>query len=265
MPRNLVVSLTLATSLVLAALPHPSAAQNTPEETAQRFFDALSRLRWERVSEELHTAALDEFHLISRQLVESLRGDSILIQLYDASREEWASWSSREVFERSMAGLTRYARGLMESQVMTDFRVLGTVPEGDTIRHVVYRETTDHMGTIIEAAPTVTLVLEDGAWRVRENAELGVLRVALRGIPIGRRGTHEPFRGHGMEKLLQSFHVHGTRVFRLVLLRTERGAWRAPGAPAKPAVVLRDDSGTAANRQDCAHPAGVGDAPRRCT
>ena len=176
--------------LALAALTVaplcPAAAQGTPEETAQQFFDGLSRLRWTQVSEQMHTEALAEFHLISRQLVESLRGDSILIQLYDASLEEWEGWSSREVFERSMAGLTRYARGLMESQVMTDFRVLGTVPEGDTIRHVVYRETTDHMGTVIQAAPTTTLVLEDGVWRVRENAELVVLRVALRGIPIGR-------------------------------------------------------------------------------
>ena len=189
--RVVAASLAMAAPLTLAALPPPAtaqeAAQNTPEETAQRFFDALSRLRWQQVSAHMHTEALDEFHLISRQLVESLRGDSILIQLYDASQEEWASWSSREVFQRSMAGLTRYARGLMESQVMTDFRVLGTVPEGDTIRHVVYRETTDHMGTVIEAAPTTTLVLEDGVWRVRENAELAVLRVALRGIPIGRR------------------------------------------------------------------------------
>ena len=169
------------------AAPEPSAAQNTPEEAAQAFFDALSRLRWTQVSAQMHSEALAEFHLISRQLVESLRGDSILIQLYDdASREEWEGWSSREVFERSMSGLTRYARGLMESQVMTDFQVLGTVPEGDTIRHVVYRETTDHMGTVIEAAPTTTLVLEAGRWRVRENAELAVLRIALRGIPIGR-------------------------------------------------------------------------------
>lgn len=216
-PRILAASLALAMSLTLAALPHPTAAQATaeatvqataaatapatpaaaaqttptaaqasPEETAQRFFDGLSRLRWSRVAGEMHTVALDEFHLISRQLVESLRGDSILIQLYDASRAEWDSWSNREVFERSMTGLTRYARGLMESQVMTDFRVLGTVPEGDTIRHVVYRETTDHMGLVIEAAPTTTLVLEGGQWKVRENAELAVLRVALRGIPIGR-------------------------------------------------------------------------------
>lgn len=176
----------LALSAVTAALPCRAPAQGTPEETAQRFFDGLSRLRWTRVSAEMHTAALDEFHLVSRQLVGSLRGDSILDQLYAASREEWDGWSSREVFERSMAGLARYARGLMESQVMTDFHVLGTVAEGDTIRHVVYRETTDHMGTVIAAAPTTTLVLEGGRWRVRENAELMVLRVALRGIPIGR-------------------------------------------------------------------------------
>ena len=182
----LAASLALAVCLQLAALPHPAAPQDTPEDAAQRFFDALSRLRWAQVSAQMHTEALDEFHLISRQLVESLRGDSILIQLYDASRSEWEGWTGREVFERSMAGLTNYARGLMESQVMTDFRVLGVVAEGDTIRHVVYRESTDHMGLVIEAAPTTTLVLEDGIWRVRENAELAVLRVALRGIPIGR-------------------------------------------------------------------------------
>lgn len=192
----------LALSVLAAAAPCHAVAQGTPEETAQRFFEALRRLRWKQVAAELHTAALDDFHLISRQLVESLRGDSILIQLYDASPEEWESWSSREVFERSMTGLARYARGLMESQVMTDFRVLGTVAEGDTIRHVVYRETTDHMGTVIEAAPTTTLVLEEERWRVRENPELGVLRVALRGIPIGRRnpratGCRQPLGARG--------------------------------------------------------------------
>ena len=136
--------LILAATSLLVVSPSRGIAQPTPatpEEVAQRFFDGLSRLRWRAVSAQLHTGALDEFHLISRQLVESLRGDSILIQLYDATREEWEGWSGREVFERSMSGLTRYARGLMESQVMTDFRVLGTVPEGDTIRHVVYRET----------------------------------------------------------------------------------------------------------------------------
>ena len=186
-PRTRLLLPALAWALLTAALPEPAAAQDTPEEAAQAFFDGLSRLRWTQVSAQMHSKALAEFHLISRQLVESLRGDSILIQLYDdASPDEWEAWSSREVFERSMSGLTRYARGLMESQVMTDFRVLGTVPESDTIRHVVYRETTDHMGTVIEAAPTTTLVLEDGVWRVRENAELAVLRIALRGIPIGR-------------------------------------------------------------------------------
>ncbi len=65
------------------------------------------------------------------------------------------------------AAWTRYARGLMESQVVTDFRILGTVAEGDTIRHVVYRETTDHMGLVIEAAPTTMLVLEEGGGSAR--------------------------------------------------------------------------------------------------
>ena len=174
-------------ALSLLALTPTAGAAQTAEDAARDFLDALRRLRWNDVAEHLHTGALAEFHLISRQLVDSRAGDSILVQLYDASREEWDGWTSREVFRQSMEGMTRYARGLMESLVMTDVRILGTVPEGDTVRHVVYRETTDHMGTVIEGVLTVSLVLEEGRWRIRDNAELDVLKTALRGIPIGRR------------------------------------------------------------------------------
>ncbi len=177
--------------IFLAVFPATIAAQS-PEDTAREYLDALRRLRWDEVASQLHTGVLAEFHLISRQLVENRAGDSILIQLYDASREEWNGWTSREVFRHSMRGMTRYARGLVESLVMTDVRILGTVPEGDTIRHVVYREVTDHMGTVIEGVLTVSLVLEQGRWRVRENAELDVLKTALRGIPIGRGSPSGP-------------------------------------------------------------------------
>ena len=177
--------------IFLAVFPATIAAQS-PEDNAREYLDALRRLRWDEVASHLHTGVLAEFHLISRQLVENRAGDSILIQLYDASREEWNGWTSREVFRHSMRGMTRYARGLVESLVMTDVRILGTVPEGDTIRHVVYREVTDHMGTVIEGVLTVSLVLEQGRWRVRENAELDVLKTALRGIPIGRGSPSGP-------------------------------------------------------------------------
>ena len=87
-PRPRIPLAALALSALTAVAPELTPAQPTPEETAQRFFDGLSRLRWTQVSAQMHTEALADFHLISRQLVESLRGDSILIQLYDTSREE---------------------------------------------------------------------------------------------------------------------------------------------------------------------------------
>ena len=160
-----------------------------PEQAAREFFEALGRLRWEEMAARLHTQTLDEFHLIARQLVDSRAGDSVLIQLYDAPRAEWEAWDARYAFRRTMEGLARYARGLMESQVATEFQVLGTVPEGDSIRHVVYRETTDHMGTTTGGVATISLVLEGGRWQVRANAELEVLKASLRGIPIGRGPT----------------------------------------------------------------------------
>ena len=189
-PACKILLLTVAAGnlLGLGGTPSRLNAQPTPpEEAAREFFEALGRLQWEEMAARLHTQVLDEFHLITRQLVDSRVGDSVLVQLYDASRAEWESWSARYAFRRTMEGLVRYARGLMESQVATDFSVLGTVPEGDSIRHVVYREATDHMGTTTGGVATISLTLEDGRWQVRANAELEVLKASLRGIPIGRQ------------------------------------------------------------------------------
>ena len=157
------------------------------EAVAEEFFHGLGRLQWTRIVDLLHPDAQADFRLVAEQLVGSLRGDSILIQLYGgASREDFEGWSPRETFLRSTTGLVSYARGLMESQVATDVVLIGTVPEGDSLRHVVYREDTDHMGTEIVEVAVTTLRRWDGRWRVWQNDELDVLAAALRGIPIGR-------------------------------------------------------------------------------
>ena len=157
-----------------------------PEAVAERFFHGLGRLQWTGIVDLLHPDALADVDLVANQLVGSLRGDSILIQLYGATREEFLGWSDRETFLRTMTGMVAYARGLMESQVTTDVDILGTVMEGDTLAHVVYRERTDHMGTEIEEVSATTLRRAGGRWLIWRNPELEVLETAFRGLPIGR-------------------------------------------------------------------------------
>lgn len=156
------------------------------EAAAGRFFSNLGLLRWEPVADQLHSAALLPFDQVSRDLVGSTQGSRILEELYGVSESEFVAWTARVRFVASMEAMTRYARGLMESQVMTDVTLLGQIPEGPEVCHVVYREATDHMGLVLDGVHVVTLAWEVGEWRVLQNQELDVLATALRGVPIGR-------------------------------------------------------------------------------
>lgn len=179
--------LSLTAALATPGEGRAQPASQSPEAVAERFFHGLGRLQWTRIVDLLHSDAQDRFRVVAEQLVSSLRGDSILIQLYGGrSREAFAGWTPRETFLRSTTGLVAYARGLMESQVTTDVAIIGTVAEGDSLRHVVYREGTDHMGTEIVEVAVTTLRLQDGRWKIWRNDELDVLEAALRGVPIGR-------------------------------------------------------------------------------
>ena len=175
--------LLLCTVLTPPAEARAQERASSPEAVAERFFHGLGRLQWSRIVDLLHSDAQDRFRVVAEQLVGSLRGDSILILLYGGeTRESFEDWTPRETFQRSMTGLVSYARGLMESQVTTDVAVIGTVAEGDSIRHVVYREGTDHMGTEIVQVAVTTLRLQDGRWRIWSNDELDVLEAAFRGV-----------------------------------------------------------------------------------
>lgn len=186
-------ALTLVFGVALTAPAHaraqaiPSGPQPLePEAVADAFFHGLGRLQWTRIVDLLSPEALASFDLVAGQIVESLRGDSVLIQLYGTTLEDFRSWSDRESFVRTTSAMVDYARGLMESQVTTDVEILGSVVEGDSLAHVVYRERTDHMGTLVEDVEVTTLVRQDDRWLVLRNDELDVLESALRGLPIGR-------------------------------------------------------------------------------
>lgn len=98
---------TRAVTVLTVAIAVGNVQPTPPEQAAREFFEALGRLRWEEMAARLHTQTLDEFHLIARQLVDSRAGDSVLVQLYDASRAEWEAWDARYAFRRTMEGLAR--------------------------------------------------------------------------------------------------------------------------------------------------------------
>lgn len=184
----------IAASLFLAPL-FPSShllGQPSPERVAERFFHHLGRLQWQEVSAVVHPSVWADFDRIAHQLAMSPRGDRVLAELYGAPLQELESWSDSETFVRSLEGLTRYARGLMESQVASTVQLLGAVPEGDSISHVLYRQVTDHMGVQTEGVSVVSLKRSAESWLVAADGELDVLKTAFRGVPIAREPPPAP-------------------------------------------------------------------------
>jgi hypothetical protein len=72
--------------------------------------------------------------------------------------------------------------GLLSSLVSRRSEVVGTVPEGPDMAHVVYRMLSLVQGAVPRIT-VMTLVRTDDGWKVRAAEELDVLHTALRGIP----------------------------------------------------------------------------------
>jgi hypothetical protein len=89
--------------------------------------------------------------------------------------------SAEEVFLRVMEVLSEDAPGLVHALVVRDVEVIGHVPEGQDLAHVVYRSTADLSGAVPELR--LMTVKRDGLrWRVLSSQELDILVEAFRGI-----------------------------------------------------------------------------------
>ena len=159
-----------------------------PDSVATEFQSALRAVAWRAALVRLHPEALEDFHLRISILVESDTTRAPIQKLYpDGGLATFRSTSKEEVFLRVLEVLSEDALGLVHALVVRDVEVVGHVPEGPEMAHVVYRSTADLSGAEPELR-LMTMKRDGDRWRVRASQEVDILFEAFRGISRERRG-----------------------------------------------------------------------------
>lgn len=153
-----------------------------PDSVAAEFQASLLGVGWRAASSRMHPEGLEEFHHRMTLLVEMDTTGGPINKLYPQSGlPEYQTKTHEEIFLRVMEVLTRDAQGLVHALVVRDVEVLGSVPEGPELAHVVYRSTARLSG----ADPQLRIMTMKRAgtrWRVLWSQEVDVLVEAFRGI-----------------------------------------------------------------------------------
>jgi hypothetical protein len=149
---------------------------------ATEFQAALRGVGWRAAAARLHPEALETFHHLMTLLVEMDTTRGPIDKLYpQGGLPEFHSRSREEVFLRVMEVLTHDAQGLVHALVVRDVEVVGHVPEGPELAHVVYRSTA-HLSGAEPELRLMTMKRDGERWKVLSTQEVDILVEAFRGI-----------------------------------------------------------------------------------
>ena len=158
----------------------------TPEEAAALFLRSVRAIRWSAAAQFVHPETLERFRTVVTLMSDADGSGDVRAYLTGTDSAAYAALGADEVFERSIGRMVEDMPGLMHAFYDRDDEVLGHVPEGDTLAHVVYRTMARISGAVSEIE-VMQIGRTAGGWRVLWSRELEVLDAALRGIPRGRR------------------------------------------------------------------------------
>ncbi|TVR56849.1 MAG: hypothetical protein EA421_02300 [Gemmatimonadales bacterium] len=182
-----------------ASVPAPA-----PEQVARAYLDAVEGMRWAEVVAHVHPEASASFREWLEVLLfpgsdpsapraaplpgtpEAERPAPELLEPLTGARtvEAFLAMSDEEILLQAFRTLEVDSPGLINAWVDRSTEILGAVPEGDTLTHVVYRLEWSLQGATPDTE-ILTLLRSGarsgsgGAWQVLESRELGSLRPAL--------------------------------------------------------------------------------------
>ena len=173
--------------LILGVPASPAVAQGdaprTPETVADEFQRGFQSMAWAGLVQRIHPQGLAYLRVAADILVQVDSTDYALGTLLGGVEPDaYPALPDGEVVLRMLQGIQEEAPGLLSSLVSRRSTVLGSVEDGES-RHVVYRI----LALVAGAEPRIevmTLLRDQGRWKVAEAEDLRVLHTAIRGIPI---------------------------------------------------------------------------------
>lgn len=179
------IPLFLALLALIPLIPRLAAAQQTPEQAAERYFAATRAMDWNATAAMMHPRALESMKSMFVELATlDSAGTVIGPMLGVRPGEQLASVPAARVYERLLNTITRMQPQAAQAMAGSSFDIVGHVMEGDTA-HVVYRMKMSVEGAPITQTSVVSFLRDGGEWRGLLTGDvqnmISGLRAALQG------------------------------------------------------------------------------------
>jgi hypothetical protein len=166
--RSLILPLLLAAVLSPAAIVHAQkpAESPTPEALARVAAEAVKQKDWAKFASLMHPAALAEFKGMFAPLVK-LDGAAEMRKMFFGVEDpaQFDALSGEAAFERLMSNLTANVPGVSEALASSEMIIVGSLPEGDDLVHVVYHSGGKTQGIIFSKTAVMSFRRHQGEWR----------------------------------------------------------------------------------------------------
>jgi len=158
-------------ALVLAVLYlSPCAAcgeAQSPEAVASAAMESAKRGDWAAYTHSMHPGALARAKELFRPLVAGDTEARLGKMFFGvAGVTQYDAMSDSTTFQALMEHLTRNLPAFAEAMKTAEFKIVGTVPEGDDVVHVVYRADASVDDLAITRTSVMSLRKQGGEWRL---------------------------------------------------------------------------------------------------
>lgn len=162
--RNLGSGLVL--SLLLCAVPMAAQEPSSPETLAKAAAEATKKGDWAAFARLMHPEALAELKRLFRPIVAVEGAGPMRSAFFEVEKvEQFDALDDVTVFERLMTNLAKNVPGMAEAMASSEMIIVGSLPEGDQLVHVVYHAGAKAEGMIFSKTSVMTFRRHQGEWR----------------------------------------------------------------------------------------------------
>jgi hypothetical protein len=177
----------LAVALMMIAMPLAAAAQETPEQVAERYLSTMKARNWAANAALVHPEELDSIKAAFVDVARSDTSTAGLRALFNVSTaRELEALSPVQVYERFVASTVGQQAEMTQFLASATFKVLGHVAEGDSV-YVVYRVSATGAGGPMTQVTVMSLRRSGAGWKTRLTDELRGTIAALHAQAAQRR------------------------------------------------------------------------------
>ena len=164
--RNRLLRLGLSVGLLLSALPLVAQDAASPEMLARAAAEATKKGDWAAFSRLMHPEALAELKRIFRPIVAAEGAGPMRSAFFGTEKiEQFDALDDVAVFERLMTNMVKNVPGMAEAMASSEMFIVGSLPEGDQLVHVVYHSGAKAEGMIFSKTSVMTFRRYQGEWR----------------------------------------------------------------------------------------------------